>query len=148
MVEYGYMEDGYLHAVQLSERNDVQKKEDGTIVSRVISVDEQVKNLDQKFKPIDRIDESKLQCEEGYFVRVIPYDAGDRIAYKYETVFDAKAVQNQIQMLKDELTSSDYKVIKCYEASLIGGGMPYDVAAIHSERQSIRDRINELEKCV
>jgi hypothetical protein len=51
----------------------------------------------------------------------------------------------QIEALKCELSSTDYRVIKCMEASLLGRPMPYDVAALHAERQALRDRINELE---
>lgn len=51
----------------------------------------------------------------------------------------------QIEALKYELSSTDYRVIKCMEASLLGRPMPYDVAALHAERQALRDRINALE---
>lgn len=50
-----------------------------------------------------------------------------------------------IESLKSELSDSDYKVIKCAEAMAVGAEMPYDVAALHKERQALRDRINELE---
>ena len=43
------------------------------------------------------------------------------------------------------LASSDYKIIKCYEAALIGYAMPYEIKALHNERQLLRDKINELE---
>ena len=79
-------------------------------------------------------------------MRIMPYDAGDRIAYHYEPVFDTQKVRREIEALKAELSNSDYKVIKCYEAAIIGEKMPYDAAVIHAERQSIRDKINELEK--
>jgi hypothetical protein len=59
----------------------------------------------------------------------------------------AKAeAQAQIDELKVQLASSDYKVIKCMEAQLAGEEMPYDIEAIHAERQAIRDKINELEQ--
>jgi glyoxylate utilization-related uncharacterized protein len=59
----------------------------------------------------------------------------------------AKAeVQVQIDELKAQLSTSDYKVIKCMEAQLAGEEMPYDIEAIHTERQAIRDKINELEQ--
>lgn len=51
----------------------------------------------------------------------------------------------EISRLKHELSSTDYRVIKCAEAQLLGAPMPYDVAALHTERQALRDRINELE---
>ena len=55
------------------------------------------------------------------------------------------AEQNKIQDLKNELASTDYKVIKCYEASLVGEAMPYDTQELHTSRQYIRDSINALE---
>lgn len=46
--------------------------------------------------------------------------------------------------LIDELAESDYKVIKCYECSLIGIELPYNIEDLHKERQLLRDRINLL----
>ena len=51
----------------------------------------------------------------------------------------------EIEQLKARLAETDYMVIKCAEASLLGHDMPYDVASLHAERQAWRDRINELE---
>jgi hypothetical protein len=51
----------------------------------------------------------------------------------------------KIAELKAELESTDYKIIKCYESQLVGEELPYDVVALHAERQSLRDKINELE---
>jgi len=58
----------------------------------------------------------------------------------------------RIQQLQEELLSlqallkqSDYKVIKCSEASLVKEAMPYDETELHAERQAWRDRINEIE---
>lgn len=56
------------------------------------------------------------------------------------------AVQEQIATLKAQLQSTDYKIIKCSEAQLVGEALPYDIAALHRERQKLRDRINELER--
>lgn len=39
----------------------------------------------------------------------------------------------------------DWKVIKCYEATLKGILAPYNVEELLAERQQIRDRINEIE---
>lgn len=52
----------------------------------------------------------------------------------------------KISKLKAQLSATDYKVIKCSECQLIGEPMPYDVAELHAERQSIRDEINKLEQ--
>ena len=52
--------------------------------------------------------------------------------------------KKEIERLKQELTETDYKIIKCSEYSLAGVPLPYDVAELHAARQAIRDRINEL----
>ena len=53
-----------------------------------------------------------------------------------------------IESLKSELQESDYKVIKCAKAMAVGGEMPYNMTALHNERQALRDKINELEKAL
>jgi len=53
--------------------------------------------------------------------------------------------QERITALKAELDSTDYKIIKCSECSLAGIELPYDVVALHAQRQAIRDEINQLE---
>ena len=57
-----------------------------------------------------------------------------------------KTVQEQIAELKAQLSATDYKVIKCSECQLLGLEMPYDVAALHANRQAIRDQINKLQQ--
>lgn len=56
-----------------------------------------------------------------------------------------KSAAEQIRDLKTQLSATDYKVIKCSECQLLGQEMPYDVAALHAERQAIRDQINEIQ---
>lgn len=51
----------------------------------------------------------------------------------------------EIEILKKELASTDYKITKIAEAISIGAELPYDAQEIHEERQKIRDRINQLE---
>lgn len=53
--------------------------------------------------------------------------------------------QERIIELKNELNATDYKIIKCSECSLAGEELPYDIAALHAQRQALRDEINELE---
>ena len=55
-------------------------------------------------------------------------------------------IQAVIESYKVQIAESDYKVIKCAEAQILGVEMPYDVEVLHSERQSLRDRINKLEE--
>lgn len=147
MIEYGYINDGgYLVSRFIEEQVEKYKDKEGEIKTRVISVEMQIEKLAQHgWKPVDPIDENAMQCADGYTVRIIPYDAGNRISYQYETIYDTQKVLRKIQSLKDQLTSSDYKVIKCYEASLTRTVLPYDIDELHSQRQELRDRINELE---
>ena len=51
----------------------------------------------------------------------------------------------EIERLKSELQESDYKVIKCAEAICLNEELPYNMTALHNERQALRDKINELE---
>lgn len=126
-MEYGYIENGYLR-------------------SRRIESEAVVSSLSQEWKPVDKIDEQKLQCEEGYIVKIMPYDAGDHISFRYEKKQDLQQIRQNIENLKNELKDGDYKVIKCYEASLTKQEMPYNIQELHSQRQLLRQKINELEE--
>lgn len=155
MVEYGYIdENGYLTSKMLEEYTERFRDDDGEIQERVISIEEQANILSGLgWKPVELVDDTKLQCPEYYSVRIVPYDAGDKISYKYEQRFNAKLVRNKIDELKASLTSNDsvigdYRITKCYEASLIGLDMPYDIENLHQQRQSVRDEINKLEALI
>ena len=146
-MEYGYInENGYLRTQMLEERKEMYRDNEGNLKSRIITIEEQAKALSESgWKPVDEIDCAKLQTDEGYIIRVIPYDAGGCISFRYEKVEDKNKTKREIEKLKSSIESSDYKIIKCYEASLIGESMPYDISSLHQERQIIRNRINELE---
>lgn len=146
MIEYGYINGGGYLVSRTIEEYTEQYQEAGEVKERIITVETQVERLSQAgWKPVDVLNEDNLRCQEGYVVRIIPFDAGDRISYNYETVFDTQKVRREIQSLKDELANEDYKITKCYEASLMGIAPPYDIAELHQKRQTTRDRINELE---
>lgn len=53
--------------------------------------------------------------------------------------------QARIAELKGLLNRTDYKIIKCSECSLAGIELPYNIAELHTQRQALRDEINELE---
>lgn len=57
-----------------------------------------------------------------------------------------KTIAEKIVELKRHLSDTDYKVIKCVECQLLGLEMPYDVEVLHTERQAIRNKINQLEE--
>lgn len=149
MVWYGIIEDGVLRTqeiVQRTERIQVVKDDKPTIQERIITVDEQIQELTKAgWKPVDMIDESKLECDPGYAIRIVAVEYDDHIGYTYEKIQNLAYYKNQIKALKEELDNTDYKVIKCYEAFLVGESMPYNAQELHATRQSIRDNINSLE---
>lgn len=64
---------------------------------------------------------------------------------KYLAYLSNDAISQTIIRLNQELKSSDYKIIKAYEYSLVNKPIEYDIEALHKERQAIRDNINLLE---
>jgi hypothetical protein len=62
-----------------------------------------------------------------------------------EKVFKNDSIFNKICELKKLLDSSDYQVIKCYEASLLNEEMPYDLQELLTQRKAWREEINALE---
>lgn len=51
----------------------------------------------------------------------------------------------RISKHKEQLASTDYKIIKCAEAQILDKEMPYDVESLVFERQKLRNSINELD---
>lgn len=79
-----------------------------------------------------------------YVEPVIPTPTAEELA-EIEERERISAIQNEINELKAQLEATDYKVIKCYEYDAVGMEIPYNVEELHSERQAIRDVINEKE---
>lgn len=126
MAKYGYIENGFLRAREVEQG--------------------QVQNLSSEWKPVDDIDESKtISDDDNYTIRLVPYDNGNRISFNYEKVVNTTKIQGEIDAIKAELSETDYQVIKCYEASLVGEELPYDIKALHEDRNEKRAQINELE---
>jgi hypothetical protein len=75
--------------------------------------------------------------------RVVEVDCTPSEPTREELIAEIQAV---IESYKAQIAESDYKIIKCAEAQILGVEMPYDVEVLHSERQSLRDRINKIEE--
>lgn len=58
------------------------------------------------------------------------------------TQFDIKI---RIKELYELLQSTDYKIVKCYESSLVNEPLPYDIAALKAQRDAWREEINTLQ---
>lgn len=70
---------------------------------------------------------------------------GDLIL-KYNVSYNKTKIQEYINSFKQQLSDTDYKVIKNMEAQLANEELPYDSGTLHAERQALRDKINELEE--
>ena len=99
---------------------------------------EEEPNIVQTFNDVE------IRCSEESFEA--NYAIAQSEAYGKINVEDIpESPAEQIAKLKAQLESTDYKIIKCSEAQLVGEALPYDIVALHAERQALRDRINELE---
>lgn len=92
------------------------------------------------------LDEGAQFSNDGsiYVEPVIPIPTDEELA-EMEERERISNINNEISELKAKLDASDYKIIKCFECSMVGLEMPYDVEQLHEQRQAIRDIINEKE---
>lgn len=95
--------------------------------------------LDEYYEEIGM---TKMDVEQAY--NYLWYVAGYAPVEPEPTPEEIK--KRRIAELKAELDATDYKIIKCSEYQLAGLELPYDIATLHSQRQALRDEINELEQ--
>lgn len=68
----------------------------------------------------------------------------------FEQNVEKENLEAELRVLRPELQANtskigDWKVIKALEYQLTGREIPYDMDKLNSERQKVRDRINEIE---
>ena len=145
-VTYGWFENGCLKTVQLEDRKQ-RYEENGETKEITISVEHYIEVAKkQGLKPVDQIDNARMdEHEEDYIVIADAVELEDKITWSYRNVPDIRKLQKRIEKLQKEIASTDYRIIKCYEASLVGDPMPYDIQELRSSRQAIRDSINATE---
>lgn len=155
MVEYGYInERGCLTSKMLEQRTERFQDYTGEIKDRIITVERQARELELLgWKPVDLIDETQLQTDEFCSVELLPHDTGERICYTYNKIPDLNALRKRIESLIKQLSGDkspigDYRITKCYEASLLGKALPYDIESLYTERQKVRDEINQLQELI
>jgi hypothetical protein len=108
-------------------------------------------------------DYDRVLKEEGYVRRDILLDTDidpDMVTHEdFDSAFNFVKTKylnrvnrikyiERVVFLKNELSLDDYKIIKCYEAQLIGASMPYDINELINKRNLIRAQINELEAII
>ncbi|GAB0481637.1 hypothetical protein KML24007_03830 [Alistipes indistinctus] len=97
------------------------------------------------FRPYD---EDAGEPEVGQYQRLEPvyFEQDDKISLYWEVVDDDPAkIGDEIQRLESLLAATDYQVVKSFEYSLAGEEVPYDIAALHTERETLRTEIRQLE---
>ena len=62
-----------------------------------------------------------------------------------QNILIKQQIQQEIASLKADLSNTDYKITKCMEYQLAELELPYNAQELHTTRQTLRDRINELE---
>ncbi len=94
----------------------------------------------------DEASVSEDECEDLESVELRYRTEGDRVVRYRERVSNSpKMVKRRIKQLTAQLASSDYKIIKCHEQSMVGDDIEYDIEELHQEREQIREQIRELE---
>lgn len=101
-------------------------------IIQIYQTESETKNT---FKDLEEVDYDKLYCSKVIDDEIVLDEE------KYRT----KKLIKEINDLKTQLSSTDYKIIKCSECQLAGIETPYDIAELHATRQALRDKINELE---
>ena len=70
------------------------------------------------------------------------------IIWKSKKEIETEKIMAKIEALKNRLNETDYMIIKASEYQLLGLEIPYDMESLHAERQTVRDKINELEALI
>lgn len=86
--------------------------------------------------------------EEGQDVEEFFLLEDDKVVQHYKVVSDIAYYQRKIDDNLVLLDKTDYKITKCYEYFLVGKQLPYDINALHEERQMYRDEINRLKELI
>lgn len=87
------------------------------------------------------------ELKEGYFKRPKFREEDGFIIESYEADVDISYVKRKIEEKQEKLSSTDYMIIKTYEAKIIGEPAPYsNINDVIKERQTLRDEIEELNK--
>lgn len=63
-------------------------------------------------------------------------------------IYEAELRCLRSSLLANTSEIGDWKIVKCMEAKLLGENLPYDIDKLNTERQKVRDRINELESLI
>jgi hypothetical protein len=87
----------------------------------------------------------EIMAQNAQNAGITDYEILTEEEYEVRKTLEPTPPAQEIISLKSELSETDYKIIKCSEYQLAGLPLPYDIQALHTERQALRDQINSLE---
>lgn len=93
-------------------------------------------------------DDSAEKPDVGVLQAAVPSyrETAEGISLHWEIVENSpEKIEAEIARLQERLAATDYQIIKSYEYALAGEQPPYDIAAVHVQRQQFRDQIKEME---
>jgi hypothetical protein len=86
---------------------------------------------------------------EKFSTRKLYYTKSDNKVYEHEIIInDEYLIKCEIDSLKNKLSSTDYMIIKTYEAKINNEDAPYSsdrMDKVMEQRKNYREKINELE---
>ena len=133
----------------------LKKKEDKRTFDELLLIIKRKEIEDQRTEQLNLLATFKefvpsvFTGELGEYDSPKPYyiEEGESVLQKWEVISnDPAKIASKISSLKSELEGSDYKVMKCYEATIAKSEeMPYDADELIESRQAKRDEINRLE---
>ena len=112
-----------------------------------------VKTLEDKKKEYDDYKDLIVKSYKGNqsqytYLNPVFTDSGNNIVQTYEEVLSRQLLREAISELKSNLSSTDYMIIKTYEAKINNEDAPYSsdrMDEVMEERKNYRKKINELE---
>lgn len=124
------------------------------------SVEEMKRIIVRKY--VDDCYKKEIEDFNSYkrYTETIPEGAGELDSYEFfftetenEIVRNFRIIKNdkrkvteKINELKQKIADTDWKVVRCYEASLMNEDMPYNVKELGEYRASIRSEIKQLQE--
>ena len=129
--------------------NSENKKYEGEATCQIDPLESEIAGKEIYLLPADCTYEVPPEAKEGFDI----VWSGDAWEYKEQekepepyVPTEKEKTQQKIWDLKEKLSETDYKILKCSEASLQGQEMPQDLDAVVAERDGWRAQINELEE--
>ena len=108
---------------------------------------ERLEKLRAEF-PYEVVRTEPPELEEGQDVEEFFLLEDDKVVQHYKVISNIAYYKRKIDDNLVLLDKTDYKITKCYEYFLAGKQLPYDINALHEERQAFRDEINKLESTI